>query len=485
MTTTASPADLLTLGRRVRHLREAQRLTLAELGAKVGCTASHLSTIENGRREPRLRLLHDIAAALSVPVAELLQPAPPSRRAALEISLEQAQRDPAYLALGLPEVRPGRRLPADVLEALVGLHDELRAQVLRRAATPEEARRANVELRARMRERDNYYAAIEQSIAPLLDGVRHVTGPLTHQAIESIAENLGFTLHHVGDLPRSTRSVTDLRHRRIYLPRPNLTSGHDPRMVVLQTLGHFVLGHADPVDYADFLRQRVEANYFSAAMLMPEAAVVESLQRAKRERDIAVEDLRDMFAVSYETAAHRFTNLATHHLGLPVHFMRVHESGTIYKAYENDGVCFPTDPIGAIEGQLGCRAWAARTVFSSSDRFTSYAQYTDTPAGTYWCAAHVEPSLGGDYAIAVGVPYAHAKWFRGRDTTRRLRSTCPDPACCRQPAPALLARWAGQAWPSARAHSHLLAALPPGTFPGVDETDVYSFLERRAGAAPA
>jgi hypothetical protein len=29
-------------------------------------------------------------------------------------------------------------------------------------------------------------------------------------------------------------------------------------------------------------------------------------------------------------------------------------------------------------------------------------------------------------------------------------------------------------------HSHLLAALPPGTFPGVDDTDVYTFLDRHA-----
>ena len=393
--TTEAPVDLLTLGRRIRHLREARRLTLVELGERVGCTASHLSTIENGRREPRLRLLHDIATALSTPVADLLQPAAPSRRAALEISLEQAQRDPAYLALGLPDVRPGRRLPTDVLEALVGLHAELRAQVLRRAATPEEARRANVELRKRMRERDNYYEAIEQAARPLLDGVRHTTGPLTHQAIESIAENLGFTLHHVSDLPRSTRSVSDLRHRRIYLPRPNLTSGHDPRIVVLQTLGHFVLGHADPVDYADFLRQRVEANYFAAAMLMPEASAVDFLQRAKQERDIAVEDLRDMFAVSYETAAHRFTNLATARLGIPVHFMKVHESGTIIKAYENDSVSFPSDALGAIEGTPVCRSWTARTVFDVPDRFSPYYQYTDTPRGTFWCTSRIEKAKEG------------------------------------------------------------------------------------------
>ena len=37
--------------------------------------------------------------------------------------------------------------------------------------------------------------------------------------------------------------------------------------------------------------------------------------------------VRDAFAVSYETAAHRFTNLATHHLGIPVHFMRISRAG--------------------------------------------------------------------------------------------------------------------------------------------------------------
>ena len=45
---------------------------------------------------------------------------------------------------------------------------------------------------------------------------------------------------------------------------------HTPRTILLQTLGHFVLGHAAPRDFADFLRQRVEANYYAAAVLVPE-----------------------------------------------------------------------------------------------------------------------------------------------------------------------------------------------------------------------
>jgi hypothetical protein len=81
----------------------------------------------------------------------------------------------------------------------------------------------------------------------------------------------------------------------------------------------------------------------------------------------------------------------------------------------------------------------------------------------------------------VGVPYAHVKWFRGRDTTERSKSTCPDESCCRRPPASLTAEWAGNAWPSARAHSHLLAAMPPGAFPGVDETEVYTFLQAHSG----
>jgi hypothetical protein len=333
-----------------------------------------------------------------------------------------------------------------------------------------------------MRERDNYFAEIEQAAAGLLRSVRQQTGPLSQRGILDIAAHLGFTLHYASDLPASTRSVTDLRNRRVYLPQVASGTGHDPRAVVLQTLGHFVLGHADPAGYGDFLRQRVEANYFAAALLMPETFAVEFLRGARADRALAIDDLRDAFGVSYETAAHRFTNLATHHFGIPVHFARVHESGTIYKAYENDNVRFPADVTGAIEGQHACRRWASRTVFAAEDPYSSFYQFTDTVAGTYWCTVHVESTRSGLFSVTVGTPYEHARWFRGGDTTRRTVSRCPDPQCCRRPPADLVDAWAGHVWPSARVHSHLLAALPPGTFPGVDAQEVYEFLQRRSAA---
>jgi transcriptional regulator with XRE-family HTH domain len=470
--------DTVTLGQRIRHLRRARDLTLAELAGRVGAASSALSMIENGRREPRLSVLQSVAAALDVSVEELLRPEPPSRRASLEIALERAQRGPAFASLGLSPLRPSPRIPTDVLEHVVALHDELHRRDARFAATPEAARQANVELRRHMRSVDNYFPEIEAAVAGGLKAVGYAGGALPQRIISELAGHFGFTLHNVTDLPESTRSVTDLENRRIYLPQQ--PAGHDPRYVVLQTLGHFALGHVDPTDFADFLRQRVEANYFAAATLVPEDAAVKFLTDAKRDRALDMEDVRDVFAVSHETAAHRFTNLATHHLDLPVHFSRTDGSGTIYKAYENDGLSFPTDTTGAIEGQLACREYSSRQVFTAPERYGTYAQYTDTPGGTFFCTAHVQPGPGGEFAVTVGVPFQHAKWFRASGTANRRKSSCPAQTCCRRPPEGLADRWSGHAWPSARAHTHLLAALPPGTFPGVDTTEVYSFLERHA-----
>lgn len=454
-------------------------MTLADLGEAIGRAPSQVSVLENGHREPKLSLLAVVAEALGVGVGELLRTDPPSRRAALEVELERAQRGPLFTSLGVPSVKVGSSLPSDALEALVALGEQVQRLLTEHAATPEEARRANAELRAQMREQGNYFPELEAHAGSLLRAIGHSGGPLGQRATADLAAHLGFTLHYVTDLPHSTRSVTDLAHRRIYLPQGNLGSV-DSRSPLLQALASHVLEHREPRDYADFLRQRVEANYVAAALMISEDSAVEALQAAKAERRLSVEDLRDSFAVPYETAAHRFTNLATTHLGIPVHFMKVHEGGTLHKAYENDGVRFPTDPLGAIEGQPVCREWTARVVFTLADRFSPYYQYTDTSSGTFWCTSRVQPSSQGAFSVSVGVPFAHVRWFRGRETTERSVSRCPDPTCCRQPPEALAARWADRSWPSARPHASLLAALPVGVFPGVETTEVYEFLDRHA-----
>ncbi|UCR89844.1 helix-turn-helix transcriptional regulator [Mycetocola spongiae] len=469
--------DPLIIGHRVRQLRLDRGLTVAELGTRIGRAASQVSVIENGRRDLRLAEIQRLAQALEVEPAELLSPEAPSPRAALEIALERAQRGPLYSSLGLPPLPARKTLSDEAISTILGLHDALTTVYTERAATPEEARRANTELRRTMRARSNHYPELEEVAAGLLRAIGHDGGPLTQRSTTDLAGHLGFSLHTVNDLPSSTRSVTDLANGRLYVS-PALSPDADPRSVILQALAAHVLHHREPHNYDDFLRQRVEANYLAGALLIPEPGAVEFLGAAREARALSIEDLRDAFAVSYETAAHRFTNLASTHLDIPVHFLKVHSSGVVHKAYENDAVQFPTDALGAVEGQIVCRRWSARQVFGAEDRFSPYYQYTDKPAGTYWCTSQIQATSQGQFSISVGTDFAHSRWFRGRETEVRFASRCPDPQCCRTPPAELAQKWENNAFPSARLNSSLLATMPTEMFSGVDRPEVVAFLER-------
>ncbi len=470
--------DSLTIGRRIRALRQERAMTVEDLGRAIDRAASQVSVIENGKRELRLVELQRLAKALGTTLDALLEPAPLSRRDELEIALERAQRGPLYRSLGLEALPIRRSLSDEAIETILRLHDELGRLHEQRAATPEEARRANTELRAQQRRRDNYYEELENSAAELLGAIGHRGGPLSQRETGELATHLGFSLHYVSDLPGSTRSITDRRHGRIYLPLHQ--RGTDLRSALLQALAAHVLGQPEPQDYGDLLRQRVETNYLAGALMVPQSSAVPYLTEAKAARELSVEDLRDHFAVSYETAAHRFTNLATRHLGIPVHFTKVHSSGVISKAYENDDVQFPTDALGSVEGQRVCRWWSARQVFEVEDRLTPYHQLTDKPVGTYWCTSAIVSASNGEFSLSVGTRFADSRWFRGRDTRRRMTSTCPDPTCCREPRAEAAAHWRGQAFPSARLNSSLLAAMPDGSTTGIDTVAVYEFLDRHA-----
>ncbi|MDF2579578.1 MAG: family transcriptional regulator [Microbacterium sp.] len=476
----ASGIELATLGHRIRHHRVARGLTLDELGAQVGVAGSQLSLIENGRREPKLSLLQSIASATGTDVADLLSPEPPNRRAALELELERAQASPVFRRLGIAPVRAGKTMSDETLESILGLHRELQRREREAIATPEEARRANTELRLRMREVANYLPDIERLAEKQLKAAGHTSGALTHRTVSIMAEQLGFELLYVADLPHSARSVTDLENGRIYLPPASIPGGHGLRSMALQAMAHRLLGHTPPNDYADFLQQRLEINYYAACCLMPETASVAFLSQAKKDRNLAVEDFRDAFGVTHEAAGMRMTNLMTTHLGIPLHFLRVDGAGAITRVYENDGLPLPMDVTGSVEGQVVCRAFSARSAFEEQNRTVEHYQYTDTPGGTFWCSSQTGTTAEGEFSITVGVPFDDARWFRGRETQKRATSTCPDESCCRRPDPDLTSRWEGKAWPSARVHMQMFSPLPRGNFPGVDDGEVYAFLDRHA-----
>jgi predicted transcriptional regulator/transcriptional regulator with XRE-family HTH domain len=492
---TTEALDLLVFGRRLRHLRRQRGMTLDALGRSVGRPASYLSQLENGHREPRLSTVNRIASALGCRPADLLSGGLPNRRAELEVALARLQEDPRYRALRLPYLRPSARLDTVALEHVVTIFEKLCEQEAsdvpgssRTGPGPQgSARAANVALRKEMRRRDNYFGEIEEVVSRALAAVSYAgPGALSERNLADVAQYFGFTVERVQDLPPSTRSITDTRRKTIYVPQRNTAGGMRPsRSVLAQTLGHFALGHDEPGDFYTYVRQRVETNYFAGALLAPEAAMLRVLSDAKAREDISVEDLSEMFYISYEMAAHRLTNLITHHLGIPVHFQRSDREGVLWKAYENDGVLLPTGSDGAFEGQRLCRRWSSRQAFEADDSYALHYQYTETPVGTFWCATHIDLDRNDGHAVTVGTVEAEAHWFRGSGTSRRVSSSCPDPACCRQPGHDAAERWEGGVWASAKDQSHFASGLPGDAVEfdpnlGVELTDVYSFLDRRS-----
>ena len=63
--------DTRTPGQRIREIRLARRLTLAQVAAEAGLTASFVSQFERGKTNAAIGTLRRLCLALSIPLAEL------------------------------------------------------------------------------------------------------------------------------------------------------------------------------------------------------------------------------------------------------------------------------------------------------------------------------------------------------------------------------------------------------------------------------
>ena len=477
MTTSEENFDPVTFGHRVRHFRRRKGLTLEQLGTLVDRPIPFLSQVENGKKEPRISQMAALAAALDVSVADLLAGEAPNRRAQLEIDLERFQS--RFADLGLPYIKPSSRLSDEDLTHLVSLYQLLAARQGPGPVSADDVRRINGALTADLRNRDGYVAEIEAEAGRALASVGYPgSGALSSRNILDLAAVSGFEIRPVDDVPASLRSVTDLHNRVIYIAQRNELRTRQARKAILQTLGRFFLGHEDPTDYHDFLTQRRKTAYFASAVLVPEHSALDLLTQARARHDLSVEDVREIFYVSYETAAHRIINLATCHLGMNTHLVVSDDEGIALKAYENDGVPFPRDEFGGVEAQRLCREWGARAAFDSNDKFSLHYQYTDTPAGTYFCSTYVDPDPSLSRAVTFGVAFDDARFLRGRESGNHTTSRCPDGVCCRRPPRDLSVRWEGRIFASPRAHARIIGMLTPEPYPRLDLAEIYELVER-------
>ena len=113
----------MSLGARIRDLRQSRELTQRELATAVGKNSTYLSKIENDREKPSESLIHAVADALGVDVNELLLLAgrvPPEFREALRRGPDAAAE---ALAIAQQPSTTGDRLYDDIMSGLAGVSD--------------------------------------------------------------------------------------------------------------------------------------------------------------------------------------------------------------------------------------------------------------------------------------------------------------------------------------------------------------------------
>ncbi|MGX1811812.1 XRE family transcriptional regulator [Nocardia sp. NPDC055321] len=109
----ALTATLAQVGVRLRRLRESKDLSLADLHRLTGISKSTLSRLESGNRKPSLELLLPIAAALGVPLDDIVAaprivdprlPQQPRHTAGrVIVPLSRTQGEPKAYKLFIPE----------------------------------------------------------------------------------------------------------------------------------------------------------------------------------------------------------------------------------------------------------------------------------------------------------------------------------------------------------------------------------------------
>jgi transcriptional regulator with XRE-family HTH domain len=67
--------DPAELGRVLRRLRRARRLSIEDLALRADLHPTYISSIERGKRNPSCGKLSDLALALGVPLSALMQDA--------------------------------------------------------------------------------------------------------------------------------------------------------------------------------------------------------------------------------------------------------------------------------------------------------------------------------------------------------------------------------------------------------------------------
>jgi len=420
----------LFIGRKIRELREANRLTQAGFAGRIGISTSYLNQIENNQRSVSAAVLLALAEEFRLDIADLAT----GESERLLSALSETLGDPLFdgHAPSLQELKLVAQNAPSFAHALIAAHQAYRRNSEQLASlddrlggtaalaepTPYE------EVRDFFHFVDNYIHELDVAAERLA----HHLGIPERDAAAALPDHLG--RQHGVRVARAEPGEDIIRRfdpdrRRLYLggyaPQATRTFQMAFQVAALEAQAAIaeVLRRAEfrTQEAADICRIGLN-NYFAGALVLPYQAFLAAARDLRHDLKL----LAARFGASIEQVAHRLSTLQRPGAkGVPVFFARIDRAGNITKRHSAAKLQFAR--FGA-----ACPLWNVHQAFEAPGRIIR--QLAETPDGArYLCVAtEIAKGSGGfnaarrRYAIALGCEVSHAAGFvyaDGLDLTSR------------------------------------------------------------------
>lgn len=429
-------------GDRLRNLRRRLALSQTALAARLGISISYVSQIETGDRPITDQVLATLAQCFPLDWVDVSEEEDDN----LLVRALQAGVDPTVPldVLDEPTVVRGMEQQPRLARRLISIYaayqrsqDQLRVLDDRvDAGSDESGQLPWEEVRDWFQATGNYVDVLDRAAERLASRLEMSSGP--SRAISRWLHDI----HRVevcyanpSGKQRQLRSF-DIASRTLVIDRavPPESEAFElahqlMRFEANDEIAEITRGAALRSEAAKQLLQVGLANYAAGALLMPYGRFSAEARRTRHD----IDELRQLFSVSFEQACHRLSTLQRPGAaGVPFFFCRVDMAGNITKRHSATRLRF---------AQFGgaCPLWIVHEAVASSDRIlVQVAEMPDKVRYVSMAKGLVKPSASYSrpprrYAVALGCEVEHAAGFVYADKldVEGVHSATPIGSSCR------------------------------------------------------
>ena len=409
----------LFIGRKIRDLREANRLTQAGFAERIGISTSYLNQIENNQRSVSAAVLLSLAETFRIDIADFS--AGESDR--LLSALSEALGDPLFETFrpNLQELKLVAQNAPGFAHALIAAHQAYRRNSEQLASFDDTLGRSAglaeptpyEEVRDFFHFVDNYIHELDRAAEDLAARLDIPERDPSTALIGHLEKRHGVQTAH-GPAQDDTLRRFDPERRILHLnpfsPAPTRSfqaAFQIGEMEMAAAIGTIIDNAAFRTPEAMEICRIGLANYFAGALMMPYEAMLASARELRHDLEL----IAMRFGASVEQVAHRLSTLQRPgRKGVPIFFARIDRAGNITKRHSAAKLQFAR--FGA-----ACPLWNVHQAFETPGRIIR--QLAETPDGARYLCLATEIAKGGGgfrapqrrYAIAVGCEVTHAGDF--------------------------------------------------------------------------